>query len=204
MTLLKARAFLRAARQQRRQHQDDASGGQIEQPVRRRLAGVRRPGEKGVGQFGREVDAEALQNLVEITGPADGDRRGAGAIFEHQIPADDPGENLAERRISISVSAARHGNQRGEFGVAQSDKGAGDSRQKERNHHPRPRDIGGDRAGEHENAGADDPADSERQQRRPAQRALQSMTLGVIGGDDGFDGFAGEVDGLTGDVNARR
>ena len=42
--VVEGRAFLRAARQQRRQHEDYAGGGQIEQPMRGRLSGMRRPG----------------------------------------------------------------------------------------------------------------------------------------------------------------
>ena len=41
------------------------------------------------------------------------------AYSENQIPADDPGENFAERGVGVGVGAAGDGRHRREFGVAQ-------------------------------------------------------------------------------------
>ena len=181
-------AFLRAAREQCGKQQYYAGGRQIEKPMRWRFAAVSGAGEIGVRELSGNMYAKALHDLVEIARPADGDSRRPRAIFKHQIPADDPGENLAKRCVSVSVGASRNRNQRGEFGITERDEGAGRSREQERNHHARPGDIRGDRAGEHEDAGADDPANAERHQGHPAQCAFKPLFFsGVIGGDNGFD-----------------
>ena len=76
---------------------------------------------------GGMVDAEIMQQRGDIARPADRDGRGAHGVFEDEVPADDPGEDLAEGRIGIGVGAAGDRQQRGEFGVAQADEGAGDA-----------------------------------------------------------------------------
>ncbi len=171
-------------------------GGNVEQPMH---SAGRRPrrgriGEKGGGQFGRHMYAEPLHDAIEVAGPADGDRCRASGIFQNEIPADDPGENLAERHIGVGVGAPRDGNERRKFGVAERDEGAGEPRQHEGDHDAGPGVVRRRRAGQHENAGADDSADSKRHQRRPAERALEAVALGgVVIGDDDVDGLAVQI-----------
>ena len=74
-----------------------------------------------------KLDSEQPQQRLEITGPADRHDRDDQRIFEQQIPADDPGDEFAKHRVSIGVGAAGDWNHRGEFGVAQGGRAAGDA-----------------------------------------------------------------------------
>src|SRR2546422_1041648 len=67
-------------------------------------------------------------------GPADRDGDGAQRVFEHKVPPDDPGDQLAERRVPVRVSAPRHGHEGGELGVAQRGEDGGDPGEDERQH----------------------------------------------------------------------
>lgn len=60
------------------------------------------------GQCMRQMDSEALEEDDEIATPADADRRGGHAIFKNQVPADDPGDELAHGRVGIGVGTSRH------------------------------------------------------------------------------------------------
>ncbi len=124
-------------------------------------------------KVGRHDDAEVSQKAHDIAGPADGDGGGAERVFQDQIPADDPGDELAERRIGVSVGAAGDRDGRGHLGVAQpgaaADHGAEQKRQRDRR-----TGIGrGGVAGENEDAGADDGADAEPDDMDRGQAALE-------------------------------
>ena len=43
----------------------------------------------------------------EVARPADRDRRRAERVLEDQVPADDPGDELAQRRVGVGVGGAR-------------------------------------------------------------------------------------------------
>ena len=94
-------------------------------------------------------------------------RRGDG-VFENQIPTDDPRDQLAHRRVRVRVGAAGDGNHRRELGVTQAGERAADSGDDERQHHRRTRAIGDRSGGAHEQTGADDCADAERDEVHPA------------------------------------
>ena len=156
--IIEERRPARAAHEQRGEQQDDHSGGDVKQPMH---SAGRRPrrgriGEKGGGQLGRHMDPEPLHHAIEVAGPSQRRPLRARGIFQNEIPADDPGENLAERHISIGVGAPRDGNERRKLRVAERDKGAGEPRQHEGDHDAGPGVIRRRRAGQHENAGADD------------------------------------------------
>ena len=77
-------------------------------------------------------DAEVVQEAHDVARPADGDGGGAERVFEDQVPADDPGDELAHRRIGIGVGAARDRDGGGHLGVAEPGEGAGDAGEDER------------------------------------------------------------------------
>ena len=106
-------------------------------------------------------DPEAVQQSGEVAGPADRDRRGGEGVLEHEVPADEPGHHLAERRVGIGIGAARDGQHGRELRVAQARECAGDARDHEREDDCRTGMVGGGVAGHHEDAGADDRADPE-------------------------------------------
>ncbi len=121
--------------------------------------------------------AETLQHPFEIGRPTNSDNRGASRIFEHKIPADDPGEDFTERQIGIGIGASGDWDQCGELCIAQRNEGAGEARKREGQHHAGPRKFRRDGAGKYEDACADNPADAQREQRNPAERALEAIAF---------------------------
>ena len=111
----------------------------------------------------REVDAdEVVQETREVAAPADRDRRRAERVLEDQVPADDPGEELAERRVAVGVGRAGNRHGRRELRVAEAGERRRDAREDHREHDGRAGVGGRDLAGQDEDAGADDGADAER------------------------------------------
>ena len=110
--------LLDADHQQRRDQQHDGGGRQVEHAgssCRRRPW----PSQRGGGELGRERDAEVAQQAHEVARPADRDGRRAERVLEDQVPADDPGDELARRRVGVGVGAARDRDHRRELGVAE-------------------------------------------------------------------------------------
>ena len=123
---------------------------------------------------------------VEVAAPGDRDRDVADRVLEDQIPADDPRDELAERRVRVRVGAAGLRNHRGELGVAE--------RRRARRRTPsrmndrmsagpgavaddlaaRQHFAGRGRADRREDAGADDRADRQHDQIAGAEHALQA------------------------------
>ena len=79
------------------------------------------------------------QQGVEIVGPAGGDDARADGVFQDEVPADDPGDELAERCISVGIGTAGHRHHAGELGIAKRGESAADGRQQEREHQRRAR-----------------------------------------------------------------
>ena len=96
-------------------------------------------------------------------------------IFEDQIPADDPGDQFAHGGVGISVGAAGHRNHGGELRVTKTGKSAADAGDNKREHDRWTRAIGNGRGGAHEQTGADDSADAERDQVHRSERTLQAV-----------------------------
>ncbi len=119
------------------------------------------------------MNAEIGEEARDIARPADGDCRCAERIFEDQIPADDPGDEFAHRRISISIGAAGDGNGRGHLGIAEAGEGADEPGQNVGKADRRPRIFGRGMSGENENTGADDAADTERDEAERPQGPFQ-------------------------------
>ncbi len=141
--------------------------------VARRIEGKRR-----AGQRRGDVDMEVAQKARHIARPADGDRRRAESVFEQQVPADDPGDEFAHGGVGVGIGAARDRHGRGHLGVAKSGKRADKASENEREANRRPRIGRRGMAGQHEDAGADDAADAERNQARERKRAPQ---IGGVG-----------------------
>src|SRR5207244_3384377 len=97
-----------------------------------------------------------FQEDVEVLGPVGGQHAAAHGIFQHQVPADDPGEEFAERGVSVGIGAAgdwRHG---GKFGIAQGGQGTAKPGNSKGDHHGRSAPVGSSFAGHDEDAGTDD------------------------------------------------
>ena len=54
----------------------------------------------------RQIDAESCQLRFGISAETDGHGNIADHIFQNQVPADDPGENFAQRCVGVGVGAA--------------------------------------------------------------------------------------------------
>ena len=129
---------------------------------------------------------KVLQKGNDITRPADRDGRGGKQIFENQIPADDPGDEFAERRVAVSVGRAGKRNHRGKFRVTKPGEGAGQSGEDEGINNGRSGVLRGGLAGEDKNAGADDRADAQRGEVDGAEGAFEAFVrqhLGLQVGD---------------------
>jgi len=96
------------------------------------------------------------------------------ATVEVAIPADDPGDQFADAGIGIAVSAAGAADRARQFRIAQCGEGAGDTGQNERQYDGRPGMLCRDHTGEHENARADDAADTQHSQIKSAEATFQT------------------------------
>ena len=108
-----------------------------------------------------------------------------GRVLDDEVPADDPGDELAERRVGVRVGAARHGNHGRDLGIAQRRETARQRGDRVREDHCRTRAVhhqrdavGSVAADDHlldarEQARADDRADPEQRQVERGERALQ-------------------------------
>jgi hypothetical protein len=123
----------------------------------------------------RYVQTDVSQNPVEVFTPGDSDRGGADRVLEHEVPADDPRDELAHRRVRIGVGAPGDRDHRGELGVAQPGERAADAGDDERHRHPGAGALGDRRRRAHEQSGADDAADAQRDEGPRAERSLERM-----------------------------
>ena len=161
--------FRDTANQQRRQKSQDDDGGDVDDAVH----AVGRRLERRMAPFIGNVQPDVLEHLVEVLAPGDGHGRGADGVLENQVPADNPGDELAHRRVRVRVGASRDRNHRRELGVAQARERAPDAGHHERDGHRRTRPLGDCCGGSHEEPGADDRADAERDERARAERPFQ-------------------------------
>ncbi|MFZ0052224.1 MAG: hypothetical protein WAK96_10650 [Desulfobaccales bacterium] len=103
----------------------------------------------------RQAPTEAPHQVLKVAGPAGGHRGRAHAVFQDQIPADDPGDQLPEDAVGVSVGAAGLGHHGRQLGIAQGRQGAGGARQQQGEKQARAGDLD-PHAGDDEDAGADD------------------------------------------------
>ena len=133
----------------------DERAGRMPDPLRRII------GQRRSGQGGRHRNAEILEEAHDIARPSDRHRGGAKRIFEDQVPADDPGDDLSHRRIGVGVGTAGDRNGRGHFRITQTREGAGGRAEDEGHRDGRPGVGRGGVPGQHKNARPDDGADAQ-------------------------------------------
>jgi hypothetical protein len=101
------------------------------------------------------------EGLLQIARPAACDHGCAEGEFEHQVPRDDPREDLADRRVGVGVGAAcgRHGS--GQLGITERGQEAHDTGDEEAQHDAGAGEVLGADTGQREDARADDDPDAE-------------------------------------------
>ena len=218
--------FANPAHQYHRQDQDDQERWDVEAEVPARVVeNVALKIGEAAGQIrGRDpaqrgMPSEPRERSFHVRGETHAHSHVADGVFQDQVPADDPGDQLAHRRIGVGVSAAGDGDHRGQLGVAQRSEAADD-----RDQHQRQRerwactrtaecccvmdDVVGERAvqdgrrveflacdrgaDDGEDSRADDCADTEPGERPRSERFLEPMFRLLRVGDQLVNGLACE------------
>src|SRR5580704_7929669 len=109
--------------------------------------------------------------------PAGGQRAGAHGVFQRQIPADNPGKDLAECGVRVGVSAARQRNHGRELRIAQRGEGTTHAGEHEREHQAGPCVVRA-QARQHENSRANHRANAQGRQLKRSESALQTVLAG--------------------------
>ena len=117
------------------------------------------------------------QQADKIAGPANRNGGGAHGVFQNEIPADDPGEDLTDRGISIYIGASGCRYHRRQFGIAQTDEGAGNAGENKGQGDRGAGVAGGGFAGEDEDTGSDNAADAQPDKRERAECLGQAFAV---------------------------
>ena len=136
-------------------------------------------GERRLHERFWQIDADTMEEGTEVPRPPDSNCRRAEEILEHEIPSNDPRDELAERRVAIGVRASGNWNHRRELRVAQTGEEAAGSGEDERVDDRGPGVQRGGRTGQHENTRADDRADSQQCQIARGEHALELVCAGL-------------------------
>ena len=177
------------------------------------------------------MDAKPVHQSDRVRRESDADRHVGEGIFEDQVPADDPGDELAQRGVGVGIGGAGDGDHRRELGVAEPGEAADDGDEHEGEGErrsgagtPGERGVvnevienrgvengggiellarnGG--ADDGKNARADDGSDAERGKRHGPERFLETR-LGVLRvGDELVDRFTGKEPGAAESDSSKR
>ena len=158
------RGLLDAADQECGDRGDDEHGWQVDDAVYRGAIGKRGGLEGRKRPLRGQIDAEIAAERGHVARPAYGNGAGAHGVFQHEIPADDPAHKLAQRGIGVGVGAAGHRDHARQLGIAHAGEGAADGGDHEAEDDRRTRIFARGKAGQREQARADDRADAEADQ----------------------------------------
>ena len=106
------------------------------------------------------------------------DRRGPNRVLEHQVPANDPGEDFAEGGVSVGIRRAGHRHHGSKLRITKRGKHTGNSRYHKGEHQRRTGAVMGRFAGKDENAGADNRAHPEGAQLYRPKHPAQTVFAG--------------------------
>jgi len=124
-----------------------------------------------------------------VGGKPHGDAHVGEGVLEDEVPANDPGDKLAERGVGVGVSGARDGDHAGELGVAEAGEDADDA-----DEHERDGECGAGTGAAGDGSVLQDEVDD--------GRALPISELGGVASDGGADD--GEDAGADDDADAER
>src|SRR5437660_6882145 len=86
----------------------------------------------GSGQRCRKLDAKVAEQAEQIAAPSGSHGCCAKSVFQHQVPANDPGKYLTQGSVAIGISRTGNGDGGSKFRIAQSRKHAARRGQNER------------------------------------------------------------------------
>ncbi len=171
-----AGAFLNALHQNDGDEQGDDNRGQIEPSARQgELSGFGDIVERRIGEDVGQMEMEEREEILKVVGPAVGHGGRGHRILENQVPADDPGKELAQRGVGVGVGRAGHRHHGGELGITQGGEDTGDPGNDERQHKGRAGAIVCCDASQNENAGADDRSYAEAGELHGTQNTTQAL-----------------------------
>ena len=159
---------------------DDDDGRQIDQCAGgdQRVAAFGKR-ERGRGQRRRQGEiqaghrAEHAQQFAEVARPRHRHGGCREQVFQHQRPADEPGDHFAQGGVGIGVGAAGNRQHRGELRVAHAGQAAGHGGDQEAEDQRGAGELRRRRAGDGENARADDRTHPEHHQVSRRQDAFE-------------------------------
>lgn len=156
------------------------------------------PAESAAGELRAE---QAVQQLVDVLAPPDGDRGDRDAVLQQQTPADEERDAFAEGRVGEGVGAAGDRDGAAQLGEGEGGEDAGDRGQHE-GEHDRGARLGDGVGQADEDAGPDDGADTEAHQLEEPHGALEAVPLQVGAGLG--DQLVGILDARPGRVRGAR
>ena len=121
-----------APHQDHGERHDDQEGREVEAEVP-----ARRESRGGGRQVGRkhplrgQGEAEEVEQVDQVLGEPDSNRHVADRVLQDEVPADDPGHQLAHGGVGVRVGAARDGDHGGQLRVAEGREGADHGHQHE-------------------------------------------------------------------------
>ena len=133
------------------------------------------------GERCRKLDAKVAEQAEQIATPSGSHGGGAKSVFQHQVPADDPGKNLTQRSIAIGVSRTGNGDGGGKFRIAQSGKDAPVAARMKERIDGRAGKFRRGCSGKNKDSCADNRANAECNQIVYAESPLQAVFAGFIG-----------------------
>ena len=124
-----------------------------------------------------QIDAARMKDADEVRRPAAGNGAGADGIFQNQAPADPPTKDFTERGIGIGIGTAGNGQERGQLGIRETDKGTGDGGKNKGEHQARAGVFCSADTREDENPRADDDAQAHEGDIKSPQGLIQFLFL---------------------------
>jgi len=90
-----------------------------------------------VGQPQGKLDVKDVEQLDEVVGPAGADCAGSHGVFQREVPADDPGNQFAQRGVGVGVCGAGERDHGGKLRVTEAGEGAAQPAENEGEHQAR-------------------------------------------------------------------
>ena len=78
------------------------------------------------------MDVKPIEQVDDVRGEADRDAHVAEGVFEDEVPADDPRDQLSHRRVGVGIGRSGNGDHRRQLCVAQAGERTDNGHQHER------------------------------------------------------------------------